>query len=790
MQLTNTISKSVARKTLKDFIPLILAFFGSLVVLALYQNFRLYTLGVLDSWVNKSFLITVLHHTGFTSIVAIFLAFLFNFMERRKFGLGLKTVRVFLACLLTVECGLIEFYIQNYEILEPSVLSHLETQRYHFSMLHFVFVLPMILCIYYYLYRFTAPYYRLISGMYPFTIILFSLFLATLYTNKKPINENKTQHLLIGMYNAYFDFNKYEGTAEFPLLKSFETEDVLGKYFVETTKMPNVVIIILDGIGSDFVGKHALYKGFTPCLDSLTGRSLYWENFLSNSGESAAALPTIVGSLPFGQNGFTNIPAMVNRNTLYSVLKNNGYTTSFNYGGNSALNHFDKFLDEEHVDLILDKKGFGTGYALQEKDAAGITLGYPDKELFKKFNGNSVRSSGPKFDIFLTLSTKDPYAIPNAEYYADKAAKIATSAQIGLRAKKVINQNTEIFSSVVYADEAIKEFLKSYRKNPDYSNTLFIVTGSHNNTDLPQINEIGRYRVPFMMFGPLLKTPHKFHALASHADIAPSMISFFKKRYEIKVPEQAAWLGQVIQDTGFVAPSKEIPLFRNTGIQDFIFDKYYVSSSIVYQMNEDLNLIDDIDAPEEVILKKFRSFKAVNRYVTENNKIIPAKNALFEQTIPNFSKSELIWVESIFNGGNYDNAYKTASELAHRKEWDRALLLCRYILSEIPRHADSEILMGRIYAWQNDFEKSMGILEGCIKKYPEYVDGYSALLDTYFWAGANDKAQRLLQILQASNLNDKALDQKIARAKGQIEIGASLKETQQLVKGPSNSKEP
>jgi tetratricopeptide (TPR) repeat protein len=293
-----------------------------------------------------------------------------------------------------------------------------------------------------------------------------------------------------------------------------------------------------------------------------------------------------------------------------------------------------------------------------------------------------------------------------------------------------------------------------------------------------------------MMFGPLLKTPHKIQALASHADIAPSLISFFKSRYKLKVPEQTAWLGDSFIDTGFVKPSKQIPLFRNNNnIQDFIFEKYYVSSSMVYQMTEYLNLVDAVEAPEEDILKKFRYFKAVNRYVTENNKIIPASNALFVQTTPNFSKSDLIWVESIFNGSNYDNAYETARDLAHHKEWNRALLLCRYILSKIPRHADTEILMGRIYAWKNDFDKSMEILEGSIKKYPEYIDGYSALLDTYFWAGANDKAKNLLDMLQLNNLNDEALTQKIVRAEEQIAMGASLEEIMPPVKEPTRTKE-
>jgi hypothetical protein len=38
-------------------------------------------------------------------------------------------------------------------------------------------------------------------------------------------------------------------------------------------------------------------------LDSLIPKSLYWENFVSN-GRTFGALPSILGSLPYGEKDF------------------------------------------------------------------------------------------------------------------------------------------------------------------------------------------------------------------------------------------------------------------------------------------------------------------------------------------------------------------------------------------------------------------------------------------------------------------------------------------------------
>ena len=63
----------------------------------------------------------------------------------------------------------------------------------------------------------------------------------------------------------------------------------------------------MEGLGRAFTNKGAYLGNFTPFIDSLAEKSLYWENFLSEGGRTFAVLPSFLGSLPFAKNGFNEL---------------------------------------------------------------------------------------------------------------------------------------------------------------------------------------------------------------------------------------------------------------------------------------------------------------------------------------------------------------------------------------------------------------------------------------------------------------------------------------------------
>ena len=205
----------------------------------------------------------------------------------------------------------------------------------------------------------------------------------------------------------------------------------------------------------------------------------------------------------------------------------------------------------------------------------------------------------------------------------------------------------------------------------------------------------------------------------------------------------------------------------------------FLSRSTAYLINENLELTETEDEfQNKAIRSDFKYFKAVNEYVTNRNKIIPESETLFVSQENEFSKTDLIWIESVFNGKDVDEAYSIARELAFDKNWDRALLLSKYILSKTPRHADAEILIGRMYSWQKRYKESETSLKKVIRKYPKYADSYMALLDTYYWANENEKALDLYRLIKKNKIIDKEVILKIKRARIALDkIEISNKET-------------
>jgi len=63
------------------------------------------------------------------------------------------------------------------------------------------------------------------------------------------------------------------------LLKPFsQSKDVLSPFFTIHKKKPNIVVLVVEGLGAEFIGDNN-YSGFTPYLDSLISKSLYWGEF-------------------------------------------------------------------------------------------------------------------------------------------------------------------------------------------------------------------------------------------------------------------------------------------------------------------------------------------------------------------------------------------------------------------------------------------------------------------------------------------------------------------------------
>ncbi|WP_428742064.1 sulfatase-like hydrolase/transferase [Tenacibaculum sp.] len=589
------------------------------------------------------------------------------------------------------------------------------------------------------------------SDAFPLKILLVLLilvvplkFFATEFNEAK--YQNKIGFLAIDVLQfklGKLEANTYEVTIEneYPLLKLTEqTKDVLGPFFNQQLQKPNIVVVIFEGLGTEFVDGNS-YSGFTPYVDSLITNSLYWENFVSNTGRTFGVLPSLIGSLPFGDTGFLELAKTPTHLSLFNLLKENGYTTSYYTGAPSSFDKIDNFLEYNDVDFIVDDNKFGPSY-IKAGSVDGFSWGYPDAEMFKKVLSTLKEKKEPRFDVISTLSNHEPFIFPDKATYEMKVDSVLNTSQRFGVSKREIQSNKEIYATLLYSDNALKTFMKDYEEENNIENTIFIITGDHRLIPIEQKDKLCRFHVPLLIYSPMLKKPQRFKSVSSHWDVAPSIYSFLSNNYFLKPLKQTAWMGTGLDTVKEFRNTHKIGLIRyKGGLKDFIYDDYLYSDGSLYRINSSFEVYKINDNKMlETVKESFNNFKRINNYVAQQDKIYPFTEARKKRNKVDFSIEEKELIREVTEGKTFDEVFLIARAKAFDGDRKTARLLCDFILNSMPNHVDARILKGRTLSWDGKYNEAEPLLLEAINRHPFYDDSYLALLDTYRWSGQESKS--------------------------------------------------
>ncbi|MEO6733850.1 MAG: sulfatase-like hydrolase/transferase, partial [Ferruginibacter sp.] len=420
----------------------------------------------------------------------------------------------------------------------------------------------------------------------------------------------------------------YVDETTYPFLHKDSTQDVLAPFLNKDSSAPNIVMLLVEGLGRAFTNENAYLGSFTPFLDSLSGHSLYWENFLSNGGRTFAVLPSILGSLPFTGSGFNAMgEKMPDHLSLMSMLKSNGYHTSFHYGGDASFDNMDLYLQKQKVDGLYDIKSFSADYPrLPENN--GFSWGYGDKELFRhvldKHEKQQVDGK-PSFQVVLTVATHSPFLINEQGRYLAGVEQRMNELKFTDKQKNEHRQYNYQYASILYADDAIRTFINSYRSKPGFKNTIFLITGDHRMPEIPMATKIDRYHVPLIIYSPLLKRPAKFESISSHMDIAPTLMSYLQHNHHLKMPSLVSWVGSGI-DTAHNFRNIHATALKQTksNLVDFVMGDYHLNEETLFKLGKNMGEVPSADPVMKATLKAaFAKYKQKNNEVIQGKLILP-----------------------------------------------------------------------------------------------------------------------------------------------------------------------
>jgi phosphoglycerol transferase MdoB-like AlkP superfamily enzyme len=415
----------------------------------------------------------------------------------------------------------------------------------------------------------------------------------------------------------------------FPLLHEENTRDVLGGNFSFSGQKPNLVFIIIESMSPSFFNVNPAYGNFMPFLDSLSSHSLYWTNCLGTSDRTFNVLPALFGSMPWSNGAFLN-PAFepLFHKSMIKYLHSNGYKASFFYGGDPDFNNMRYFIKREQGDYILNF--FGKGYSPMFLNQTGYSWGYPDKDVFKRsFEVIDSMDHNPRLDIYLTLSMHAPFTVPDQETYLKQLDERIRKLNLTEDQKREVEKHRDIFSTILYTDDALREFFRNYSKRKDYANTIFFITGDHSMPELNPgiISAIENFHVPFMIYSPILKESHKYNAVITHLDVTPTVLAMLKNNCGIATAPVSHWMGSEMDTSSSFRCTKTLAfILNNKEMVDYVKGTEYILRDRYFRILPGLrlNMIGD-RGRTEALKEELAVYMRVTNAAAAANRLLPAQ---------------------------------------------------------------------------------------------------------------------------------------------------------------------
>lgn len=427
-----------------------------------------------------------------------------------------------------------------------------------------------------------------------------------------------------------FDYD-HEG---YPFYRKFTETDVLGPFLNNTSDglPPNLVFIIVEGLGRKLTGVNNPQRSFTPFIDSLAAEGLFWQHCLSTAERTFGVIPSVFASAPHGRYGFSTTLAPTPRHhSLLRDLEHNGYYTSFFYGGDPTFDHYDFFMKSNHVDYIFSPTFLVDDSAHYQLLVDNHRWGLDDDQLVLALEQQKKSDTArrPFADIMLTLSTHEPFVVDGLEKYEERVkAMVELAPTLSDYERRNILKNLNIFACYLYLDESIRHLMDYYASRPDYGNTVFILTGDHRMAPLPFGSAIHKYNVPLVIYSPLLKRPKSMDPVVSHLDITPTLNAYLRDNYDYEISDHCHWLGTTLDTvTEFRNTRKLLFMLNNRDVVDYYSGDYLISNSNLIRLDDHLTetILQDEQRFNQM-KSELEDFDLVSRFVVQNDYLMPQES--------------------------------------------------------------------------------------------------------------------------------------------------------------------
>lgn len=330
------------------------------------------------------------------------------------------------------------------------------------------------------------------------------------------------------------------------------------------TRKKNVVVLIVESFGKEYVGALNDGEGYTPFVDSLMQHSLTFEYTFSNGRKSIDGMPSVLSGIPRFNEPFFLTPASLNEvSGIAGELKKTGYQTAFFHGAENGSMGFEAFARATGYQGYYGRTEYKDDSRFDgDKDYDG-TWAIWDEEFLQFYALKMSEMAEPFCTTVFTASSHHPYVVPEKykDIYRDEPG-----------------DDNIMHKCIRYADHSLKRFFETASKQDWYKNTLFVLTADHTNlTSRKEYQtDLGVWSVPILFFDPSgeMETGVR-KSIAQQTDIMPTVLNWlgYPNPYVawgkdlLSTPEEETW-----------AVNQENGVYQ------------YVSGNYLLQMMEDGNV--------------------------------------------------------------------------------------------------------------------------------------------------------------------------------------------------------
>ena len=393
---------------------------------------------------------------------------------------------------------------------------------------------------------------------------------------------------------------------QYPLERQTSVDSFLLPYFEELkgeANRPHVVILLVESLGAEL-----MESGVVPYIDSLAATGLYWRNCLSTTIRSYGAVPAITGSVG-GPKSF-QFGIMPDHNSLFSLLREEGYNTRAYYTGDFNFDCIYEYLIAQRIDYFSP---IFEEFKANPSRPSTNWWGYEDDTLFdytlRDLKALATQEPSTSYlTLVTTMSMHEELALADKELqkrYEQKAKR--------LRRRGTGDLLASIYPACLFANDCLRKFMHEYRSLPGYENTIFVITGDHA-TGRAHGDKLSHHHVPLIIWSPLIKHAKRFDHIVTHNDVAPGIYGLLTSKYGIKAYETVHWLGDGLGPT----PKTMLVLNYNHSIHDIVFHNHYYESGDsftpenLYSFGEDMVLKP---CEDEVMLDSCRRQLELMKYL-------------------------------------------------------------------------------------------------------------------------------------------------------------------------------